>query len=228
MFKRKIVGLICILAALVAGSLWFFHSPSLEDHDRYLKLLEYSDSSKQQTDKKKPFTTRQQRSQVSKQIFFINDQGRLQWRLKSASSELTFGQQADSMELVEHFKNVSCLMQEKLIFSQSESQESLNLSLNQRKGKREEEGNLSASHQLIRCLQAQQAVYHYKTQELAAEDVDLARYSIPGHEWVDIFDSFKPVMKGQAQRIQLSFSPSEPSFKAQGIRATFQDWEKAF
>ena len=222
MFRKRIASLVFLWALLVSGCVWFFHKPGVKDYHSYQRLMEYSDRSTKRPDKEsKPFATQQQRYHVTKQFFFVKDNERLQWRLKSESSELKFGQQENAVELIEYFKDVSCLCQEKLVFCS-----------NNGKVISDEQGALVNTpckpKQLMRCLNAKQAVYHYKTEQLIADDVQLARYMLPGHQWIDKVHSFPPIMTGQAKRVQLSFSQKDRSFKAQGLQAAFQDWSKAF
>lgn len=218
MFRKRIASLVLLWTLLVAGCIWFFHAPGLKDYHSYQKLMEYSDRSTKRSDREsKPFTSQQQRYHVTKQVFFMKDNERLQWRLKSESSELRFGHQENAVELVEYFKDVSCVCQEKLVFC-SENDKIIS----------DVQKPSYDPKQLMRSLNAKQAVYHYKTEQLVADDVQLARYMLPGHQWIDKLHSFSPLMTGKAKRVQLSFSQNDRSFKAQGLQAAFQDWSKAF
>lgn len=154
--------------------------------------MEYSDSSRNNS--AHVFQADQHRNNVSKQILFLKDHDRLQWRLNSEGSELSFDQHDDSLELIEKFKGIHCVMQEKLA----------------------DEGD----RQFIRTLTAQDAVYHYKNKELLADNAIVDRYMVPGITWIDSFKEYTPVMTGKADKIELSFKYSQPAFRALKFQAT--------
>ncbi|WP_039356656.1 MULTISPECIES: hypothetical protein [Candidatus Protochlamydia] len=206
MFKKRKIALIGILINLILGGIWFYSTPSADDVRNYRKLMEYSDRSSKKNEKhNKAFETQQNRTQVTKQILFMKDQVRLQWRLMSEKSELKLSQIENAIELVEFFTEVTCQCQEQL-----DACSNTDLSCH--------------PSQLLRYLRAKKATYHYQTEQLTADDVQLARYKIKGHQWINDLQAFHPWMKGSAKRIQLSFSQNDRSFTAQDLQAAFQDW----
>lgn len=197
MFKKRIYSLMALWCIVALGIAWFFHSSPNRSQRVYKRLMDYSDSSRNQSSK--VFKAKQHRLNVSKQILFLKNHERLQWRLNSDSSELSFEQQEDSLELIERFKGIFCVMQEKLA-----------------KGKQ---------MQIVKSLSAQDAVYHYKNKQLIADQAIVAQYEIPELAWVNSLKDFTPFMTGKAEQIELSFKSAQPSFKAQKFQATFHQDE---
>lgn len=195
-----ILGWLMLLAIMV----WIFHSPSSEDIQRYQQLMEYSEQTKKEQPKEDPPLTQQSRKDVSKQIFFKQDQQRLQSRLNSESSELCYGHKDLGGELVEHFNSVDCMAQEKLFDPASLKNDSSQVS------------------QIIRHIRAEEAIYSYKTGMLEARGVELARYGIAGHAWPTSFQNLTPLLKGRARKIELSLF-QEAVFKAEGFQGTFHE-----
>lgn len=199
MFAGKVYYLVLCLLACSIYTVWAFRAPTPRDYRHYQRLMSFSDAAKQEPQNHS--LAKQTRHNVQKQFIFNQNEHRLQWRIGSTSSDISLEHKGKSVEFVECLQNMTCMMQEKII------------SLN--------EGRLS---QLVRCIEAKEAFYHYKHNQLEAEEVTLTRYRLPGDHWVQSLDACQPFMKGQAQSIQLTFSPG-PLFKAQGFQASFEDWE---
>lgn len=201
MFKRQAICLLLIFLAATIYSAWIFHSPNSRDYHKYQKLMAYTDSVK-------PVQTqslaKQQRHHVQKQFIFNQGGQRLQWRIDSAESEIFMDHKGHSIEFVERMKGLFCVMQEKKSDIVVDSMKNF--------------------YQIIRCIEAKEAIYRYKDKELMAEQVELTRYRIPDHQWVSSLKPYTPIMQGHAQSIQLTLS-KEPLFKAQGFQAVFQEWE---
>jgi hypothetical protein len=212
MFKKKTLYFFVLWLVLIAGTVWILRKPHSSDYLNYQKLLDQSDNPIHK-EAKKIIAVQQKRNDVTKQAFFLKDQKRLQWRLKSISSELIFGENEGFVELVEYFKDVSCAFQQKL---------SLQMPKNSPLGVK-----IPINHQpplqALQCLIARQAVYHYKSQKLIVENAWITRYWLPDEKWNDQFQSLPPFMKGAAEKIEVLFSKEAPSFKARGWKATIQE-----
>jgi cell division protein FtsI/penicillin-binding protein 2 len=208
MFRKRKLFLIIFLSFSLLGGILFYSQPSKADFLAYQNLMEYSDrGGKSGVENSKVFTTQQTRTQITKQIFFMKEHERLQWRLMSEKSELKLSQVENTIELIEYFTNVACQCQEQFTNC--------------------DKGNvLCEPSQFIRYLKAKEAVYHYKTEQLVAEDVYLTRYKIKGHQWVNDLHAFFPLMQGRAKKIQLSFTKDDRSFHAQDLQAIFQEWNE--
>lgn len=204
MFAGKVYFLVFCFLVCSIYTVWAFRSPTRRDYRHYQKLMSYSDAAKQVPQNHS--LAKQKRLSVQKQFIFNQDEHRLQWRIGSAASEISLEQKGKSVEFVERLENMSCMMQEKKMMSLLDS------SIHPR------------FYQLVRCIEAKEALYSYKHKQLEAEQVTLVRYRLPGHHWVESLESYPPFMRGEAQAIQLIFSP-RPLFKAQGFQAAFEDWE---
>lgn len=211
MFKGKIYCLILIFLASTGYTAWFFHTPTPRDYHHYRRLMTYTDAGKQIAQSQNQSLAKQERINGQKQFIFNQDHHRLQWRLASAESDVSLNQNGNSVEFVESLREMKCTMQERM--SNVMNSNSANL--------KAPDANF---YQLIRCIEAKDAIYRYKHRQLFAEQVKLSRYRIPEHHWIDNLFPYKPFMEGQAQSIQLTFA-KEPGFKAQGFQAIFQDWE---
>jgi hypothetical protein len=214
MFKRQLISLTLLWLILVFGVFRLLHTFSPETQIAYQQLMNFSDGIEKEKleEGKKSSPTQQTRYQVSKQIFYKKEAQRLQSRLASEHSELIFNPKGKEAELVEHFKGLTCAIQEKFMdASNDERMKNADLTDN------------LLPKQCIRYLKAQEAVYSYKTGQLDAEEVEVAHYLVPGLVWQLSLDPFSPLLLGHAQKLQLSMF-KELTLKAQGFRATFFDW----
>lgn len=196
MFKKYFLYLSLLWVSAVLLSVWIFYTPSSQAMATYQNLMHLNDQARKEKHKKQPHAHQQVRYHVSKQIFYKQDQQRLQSRLTSEQSELMLQQREEKVELVEHFKNVTCVMQEEFL----------------------------PLKQLVRCLKAREAIYGYQSGQFEAEDVELARYLVLGQQWPLAMESLKPFFQGKSQKVEFTFF-QEPHFKAQGMQATFHSWE---
>jgi hypothetical protein len=213
MFKGYVISSVSIWLAAVLASYWFFYTPSTEAREAYRQLMEYSDQSKKEFTKDQEQYTRQSRKQVSKQILYCQEGQRLQTRLNSAQSELVFGQKRAGTELVEHFQDVDCTQQEKVVIAAVKNSNRDNAS----------KTDLEALQQMLRNVKAREAVYSYKTGKLEAQDVMLTRYLLPAGVWPVNFEGSVPLIKGRAKKIEFTFF-NEPAVKAEGFQAILNEW----
>ncbi len=213
MFKKQLISFLSLWLALVLMTYWLLHLPSSQAREAYQRLMDFSDQTIQ-ADEEKMQMTQQTRHQIGKQIFYKQDQHRLQSRLISEHSTLVFNQKGHGAELIEHFKNITCTTQEKLFYHAIENkQKDASPILNSE--------NLQPQ-QLLRHLKAEEAMYSYQTGQLEAEQVEFMRYLLPGHSWPLSFQSIHPLFEGQAQKVKLKLFQDQ-SFKAQGFQASFYE-----
>jgi hypothetical protein len=189
MFKQPVTFLILAWVLLVICLTALFYSATSRDHLAYEKLVNANDN------KKGVCKARQQRFNVSKHLLMTKGEERVQLKLHSLSSDLMFDQKEEKTELVEHFKDLECTMQESFLGSQ----------------------------QIVRHLQAERAIYHYHTEELVAEKAKLARFMTQGNQIIPFLKPVKALMNGTAERVEFSIANSEKPLKVQGLRATFQE-----
>lgn len=200
MFKKQFLFYfsLWLLLAFSFTKVLKFSNPSAKQE--YLQLMEDSSAGKE---KKSNYKAQQNRFNISKHIFFTKENERLQMYLKSPRSDLYFEQENGKTELVEHFKDVFCLIQEEFLDSNEV---------------------LDGSQQIIRQIEAVTASYHYQSENFLAEQVKLFRYISKGNTLKKPFVILTPLMSGEAKSLQLSLSSPNKSFKAQELKAVIQNW----
>lgn len=215
MFRKRIFFLIILWLALVLVGIRLFRTPSRHAIKDYQRLMALSNREKKEGDEGNFYSTKQKRANVSKQILYTQDNQRLQSRFSSKHSELRIDRREKGFELTEHFNDIECVMQEKLLGSSiEESHQEPRISEDPRE-----------TQQFIKHLIGKNATYFYKKGELQAEDVSLSRYCLTNHNWSDSFDSQDPLLCGHAKLIWISLFGT-PLFKAYGFQATLNSEEK--
>jgi hypothetical protein len=201
----------------MGATLYLFIKTSNEDEQDYQVLM-------QQTDQDKGFLpsyqAHQQRLNVSKHLFLVENHQRLHFWLQSKHSELVFDQQDHKMEILEHFKGLKCLMQEKFLSLLPNGEEV--------KVEKSENGDSKffgspVLHYYMRHLEAESGTYHYKTKELVGKNVKLFRYLVPGINLIYFAPGLKPLMSGRAKQVNFFLSNENRTFKAQEFEGTLQD-----
>lgn len=189
--------LLC-LTLLLGAFVWIFLNPSTRISEKYRQMMTDQRLSKEQVLTEQAPVIQQKRWNVSKQILYNQNQQRLQTRLKSKESELQLCRSKGKMSVEEHFQSLTCEMQEKIY----------------KRGSQKE--------QLIRSLAADNGVYSYATGQLQAMDVLISRSLTTGNSWRPENDK-QLLFQGQAKKVQFSVL-GEPSFKAQGLKASLFQW----
>ncbi len=207
MFANKIYFLSGLFLIAAFYTVWVFYTPTSRNYRDYQRLMHYSDAVKIPEETQN--LAQQERDQTSRQFIFTQGTERLQWLMKSAKSTICLEQIDNSLQLKENLKKMSCMMQE------NEIKISEDLSSNS--------ALQSKPDQIVRYIEAQEALYFYKRQQLVAEQAAIKRYQIPQEKWMEQLFSYQPVMQAQARKIQVDFS-KQPTFKAQGFQLIFQDW----
>ncbi len=114
--------------------------------------------------------------------------------MTSDHSELFFFSTGGDIELIEELDALSCMVQEERFY---------------RKGK---------PMQLVRLLRAKEASYHYNTQVLTAQDVEMWSYELPGHTPPSPNAvSQTAMMAGKAETIELHFRGKKVEIVAHGF-----------
>ena len=151
----------------------------------------------QEETKQAPFLGYQQRFQVNKTFLFTQGSDRLKWELNSRQSKLAFGPKDHLFELVEYFEDMQGVIQ----------------------------GEVDIAKQLIRTFKADQAIYHYKQEQLKAKEATLHYYAIPGRDIPTSFHPFTPYFSGKAQELEISFTHDNQQFKAKNCHMILQQRE---
>lgn len=204
MFSRYLILALFLWLFVSFGSSWLVFFTSSHADAVYNDLMAVSDQQRKKRSNKPDGETRQTRTHVSKQIILNRGSYRDQSRLTSENSQLVLHNRGEGVELIEYFQNINCTQQEKLFLGSSEV-------------------GGDKPEQLVRQLSAQEAIYSYRTGQLDAKDVEFTRFMCPGNLWPGVDDFQLPLMHGKASIIAIKLS-DEPTFKAEGFQATFQDW----
>lgn len=192
--------LLILASALLIGYLTLF---TFDEKDRkdYFSLMEKADPS--QAAKENPYTATQKHHNVHKEIWYNKKNGeknqRLQLVLRGKDADLILEHDNAKTEVVEHMKNVHCLMQEELFEIQGKPM------------------------QLIRYIEADNATYSYDTNCLKATEVTILRFQVPGHTLIQSTAGLKPIMKGKAKEVEFSMGSEDLNFKAHQMKATWYD-----
>lgn len=199
-FKTTLIGL-CLWIALIGASGWIFQAVKEKDQSAYLRLMEQTDI--ERAESAMTYKAQQTRFNVHKHFLFVKNHQRLQACLRSRSSELVISQQGHQGEMVEHFKQMTCQMQEALVYVDPHIKEN--------------KASSTIAKQYVRYVEADEASYHYDTQQLFAQQALLSRYILAGHDLVSSFKQFNPFMKGKASSVELILNSEQPAFKARGF-----------
>ena len=202
-----------------------------EDYLRYDEIVAGSES---QDKAVKKYTGEQQRQGVVKDIWYVeeNKDIRLHLRIISGDSELVFQNESGNSEIIEKMHNVRCYMQERLYYLLPDGNEVIPSKIGKWYiiGKNTEDpGSWVDPHsesklrpmQLLRYIEAEEAVYYYNSDTFLADRVRLSRYTIPGHQLVESLESFDPLMRGVAQAVEFCLKGRKLSFKARHFKAVF-------
>lgn len=225
-----------VLFAVVCGyMLWGLFTASAEDHAAYQALVTAANPTNLKG-QPAPYVATQKRKQVQKDIIFSQGDERLQLRLISAESDIILDHQAEKTELIEKMRDVTCLMQQELYYLLPDGREALiqpNGKLLVRDGdpqdpsvwiERDQAG--IKPMQQLHNIEAREAVYHYKSEMLQADNVHIARYIVPGHQIVSSVRDYKPYATAKANNVEFSIAGKEINFKATRMKATFNNGER--
>lgn len=216
MYKKQIVIGVFIWISILFIYIQLFYYSSPAALQAYQNLMQLKETNKQKNSpNKEKRSIRQQREQISKQLLFMQDHQRVQLRLLSDHSELIFNQEGKEQEVKEYFKNLACLMQEKLVYVSDQGEE-----LEQKERHRMD----SQPKQYIRHLQAEKGVYFYQTGKLKANQVQFTHYLLPGHSWPALSDNCPSLLKGEVKEMEwILYKNNNPSFKAHDFYMILQE-----
>lgn len=176
-------------------------------------------------------TSRQLRTGMQKSVYFNDGDQHLELRIASAASELAFEKNGRHVEIVEHLHDVTGWLQERLYYVLPDGREAT-LQGNGRlliKGSNPKDLSSWASvndpgvvlQQSLLILKAKNAVYHYKDEQFAAENVEMWRYLAPGHHINTDLKEAKLMAHGVATGIELSLAGKGLDFLAHNFNAKY-------
>jgi hypothetical protein len=188
--KGIIVGIILLLGVLgVAGSRMLRMTPEVQQE--YTSLFSLSTQSTPEP----TYSSHQQRKNVNKNLYLTDKDKRLHVRIRSDASYVDFETDGHETQVVEHLKNFVTLMQEDVYDVNNKAM------------------------QVLREVIAKEGVYYYKHNRFLADDVNIARYIVPGHTLPNKLKKTQPLMTGHAESAELNLDNSF-KFTAQNMRAT--------
>lgn len=225
---------IVFLLVLLGIFFWYFGHVTERDEKEYQQLMTDAESSQSST-QSTPYTARQDRQGIQKDMFFQRGANRLHIRLTADQAQLVLDHQDAHTYVVEHMQKVKCIMQEELYYLLSDGREALpqlNGQVLLRSANAKDQAawlpldtSQMQAMEIIRVIEANQAEYHYKDDRFLAHDVKISRFSMPGHQIKEINVQNKPLMKGSAEKVEFSLKDKDKdlNFKAHHLKARFFD-----
>lgn len=176
-----------------------------------------------------PYTAQQERHGGQKDLIFTKGQERLQLHLTNTAALMVLEQTAEGTLLIEKMQGVKCWMQEELFYQLPDGKEAFkqaNGKLLVRGGDAQDpQAWFSLAEgmpmQILRYLEADSATYAFKSDDVVATQVKIARYKLPGHAMTFALQGIKPHFKGTAAQAEFSMAGGEPRFKAHKLKASY-------
>jgi hypothetical protein len=216
MFKNKIRTALVLWIGIFLLLLAVFGRFTNRDAEVYRVLTNHAGSLQETSENKQ---VKQNRSNVTKHFLKTKDGERIQFYLRGSSSDVVYDQKENKAEVTEHFKDVTCLMQEEPAHKTSDELQNL-----------PEEAFFTGIKpepvQTVRQIDAETAVYRYHSEDLFADRVKIARYLAPGNELHSELQASLPLMTGTASQVECDFSGEAKPFKARQLQATFRGEKK--
>ncbi len=235
LFSLRFSFTVLFLLTLLGIVFWRMGLITESAEKEYYKLMADAESSRSSSIHEKPYTARQERQNIQKDLFFNKDNKRLQIHLTAAKAQLVLDHKDAHAYLVEHMQQVKCLMQEELYYVLPDGQEALlqpNGQLLLRSSSEKDPASWLPANtpnlklmQIIRFIEADEADYYYKDDRFVAQTVKITRYSIPGHQLHEINSQAKFLMKGTAESVEFSLKGKNKdlNFKAHHLKGAFYD-----
>ncbi|MFN4174774.1 MAG: hypothetical protein ACK4HV_06700 [Parachlamydiaceae bacterium] len=136
---------------------------------------------------------KQQKNGVIKELWVMKEGIPHHIRLESDAAELTVERKEMRSNISEKMNNLVCAVQEKV--------------------------SPEENWQMIEVIEADYAIYFYRTDSFKADQVTIKRYKIPGIELPNTFDGINPVMKGFARQVEFKILADGLDLKASNITA---------
>lgn len=226
-FSRALWLAMSSIAICLVGGYLVLGSYSQTDKMAYDKLVrgEEVDSSSTETR-----VSKQQRSEIQKNVLFNHNHQDLELRLTSQNSLLALEKTERNIEIVEHLQDVNCLLQESVYFvlpdgRQAFAQGDGRLLIKEADPKEndswlfEEDARL-IKEQILLVLKAENATYYYKGGKFVANQVSIQRYVVPGNHLEEIPTDAKRITNGVATQVKVSLGKGL-DFSADNFKAKF-------
>jgi hypothetical protein len=195
--------LLCLFVfGLIVSSGFWLLAPNDSHHAEYKELNSETDS-KSNVSGINPYSAKQKRNLVQKELWFVKNNLPHKMTLQSADSELVLDHQNEGTEVLEKMQDVDCYVQEELFFEEL------------------------MPFQIIRHIQAETATYYYQQEKLLGNNVKIWRYTIPGHELTQSQDQKSLMMSGTANSIEFAWVENNFRFSAKQFKAALHNDESA-
>ena len=227
MFRSWLIAftLVLTLGALALG----YHLSHLTSKDKthFQKLMRSSDPSRDES--AESYRAHQERQDVTKDIWYANNNKRLRIHLSSENSEIILQLHNEHSEVTEHMTDVRGIIQEELYYVLPDGKELLVDDEGKLLFRSPPEGSSGVWEgdigklipmQRVTTLVAAEASLNYRTQIFVAQTVDLTKYEVVGHELPDVLSGESPTMKGKAKVLELFMQDGEPAMRARQLKAT--------
>jgi hypothetical protein len=201
--RKKIFYLFILTSWTYLGYLTYKNfSINQDDVDLYYNLLNRKNKlTSCEALKRKPLC--QNRVNVQKDIFMIQNKTRLHFRICSENSVITLSEKKDNVQFVENLENIKCLVQDKI-------------SYNQEKKSYEQE---------LRYFTAKEGIYTYPSHKFITDSINLSFFQVPGILLPESLENFQPHLRGFAKEVSFQLTDQAPKLNASHFRASF-DLEK--
>lgn len=232
-FRFKLsLGLLILLLGI---AFWYLGKVSEHDMKEYYGLMAESETSSENT---KPYTARQERQGIQKDLLFRKGENYLQLRLKAEKAQLVLDHQETHTYVIEHMQKVKCWMQEELYYVLPDGREAVPQSNGKLLIRASDETDPISwvskdmpglkLKEIIRYIEADEAQYHYKDDHFIANLVKIVRFSRPGQELQEFNKEARLLMQGTASKVEFSLKDKDKdlNFQAHNLKAVFFDLGK--
>lgn len=143
---------------------------------------------------------KQDRQGVQRDIWYQKEgDSRLQISLNSEISELSFEKYGNTNEIIESMQGFKGFIQEELFYDEEVK-----------------------PMQHVRYIEAETAVYNYRTHVLIAERAKMICYSASGHDLIPSLEGVEPTVTAVAQSLEISILEKEFLVKANQLRTIIE------
>jgi len=196
LYFKKIFFSFISLSLFFLISIFLFKIFSIKNED----IQKYHQTLHQQTSYK--FLQRepihQKRENVQKDIFILQNNSRLHFKIFSTNSTLFIVEKQNKIELKENLENIKCLMQDKIeFFPQKNSFE-----------------------QKIRYFTAKTGTYLYPSNKFFTDSIKINFFELPGNTLPEDINSFTPYLKGSAKDVSFYLSDKSTKLNAEHFKAS--------
>lgn len=194
--------------------------PTDKEKQEYFLLMQQMSTAPLKSKKSTPFVAMHQKIGVCKDIFYMEKEQLLHMQIKSDRGDITFEHDGEGVDIVEKLAHVNCLMQEELYYLLDDGQEIIQDSLGNYFFRNGEPCSCISSlqpMQLVRSICAENASYFITKQMLVANQAEVVRYCLKGHDLSSHIDE-KVLMQGTADQVSLRFNGKGLQFSAKGLK----------